>query len=119
MALKKAEQGNDIIVRLVELDGKPQANVHVAFASPVASVREMNGQEQPLGAAKVGNLPDLVTSFTPYQPRTFEVKLAPPPTRILPAPSQPVTLAYDLAVTSRDDAKSADGFDAAGNADPC
>jgi alpha-mannosidase len=34
LALKKAEQGDEITVRLVELDGKPQADVKVSFAAP-------------------------------------------------------------------------------------
>ena len=52
---------------MVELDGKPQADVKVSFAAPVASAREVNGQEQPVGSATVvGGA--LVTSFGAYQP---------------------------------------------------
>ncbi|HEX3105765.1 MAG TPA: glycoside hydrolase family 38 C-terminal domain-containing protein, partial [Terriglobales bacterium] len=51
LALKKAEEGDDWIVRVVELDGKPQQNVKLSFSAPVTSAREMNGQEQPLGPA--------------------------------------------------------------------
>ena len=78
MALKKAEQSDEIIVRLVELDGKPQANVRVSFAAPITAAREVNGQEQPVGPATVTG-GALVTSFTAYEPRTFAVKLATPP----------------------------------------
>ena len=118
MALKKAEQSDEIIVRLVELDGKRQTNVHVAFASPVAAIREVNGQELPLGTPRVGNERDLITSFTPYQPRTFAVKLAPPPAKVVRVTSQSLTLPLDLTVTSRDGAKTTGGFDGAGNAIP-
>ena len=51
LALKKAEQGDEIIVRLVELDGKPQADVRVSFDAPITAAREVNGQEQPVGTA--------------------------------------------------------------------
>ncbi len=63
MALKRAENSNDFILRMVELSGKPEANVHVAFASPILSAREVNGQEQPVGPAVVRN-GELLTSFT-------------------------------------------------------
>ena len=117
LALKKAEQGDEIIVRLVELDGKPQPDVKVAFAAPIASAREVNGQEQPIGAAKVsGGV--LVTSFTAYQPRTFAVKLGAPPAKVAGVRSEPVSLNYDVAVASNDGAHSADGFDGKGNVLP-
>ncbi len=75
LALKKAEQGDEIIVRLVELDGKPQPDVRISFDTPITAAREVNGQEQPVGAATV-NGGSLVTSFSAYQPRTFAVRLA-------------------------------------------
>ncbi|HEV2205715.1 MAG TPA: glycoside hydrolase family 38 C-terminal domain-containing protein, partial [Candidatus Acidoferrales bacterium] len=53
LALKKAEYNDDLIVRLVELSGEPQHDVRIAFAVPVVSAREVNAQEQPLGAATV------------------------------------------------------------------
>jgi alpha-mannosidase len=117
LALKKAEQGNEVIVRLVELDGKPQSDVKVAFAAPIASAREVNGQEQPVGDAKV-SAGVLVTSFTAYQPRTFAIKLAAPPTKIAGVRSAPMPLKYDLAVASNDGIRSVDGFDGKGNALP-
>src|SRR5580692_3530465 len=46
LAVKKAEQGDEVIARFVELDGQPQPDVRVAFAAPVAAAREVNGQEQ-------------------------------------------------------------------------
>jgi len=117
LALKKAEQSDEIIVRLVELDGKPQTNVKVSFAAPIASAREVNGQEQPVGAATV-SAGVLVTSFTAYQPRTFAVKLAAARVRVAAVRSAPVSLKYDLAVASNDGARSGDGFDGKGNALP-
>src|SRR5580692_5545187 len=46
MALKKAEASDEVILRMVELDGKPEPNVRVSFAMPVTGAREVNGQEQ-------------------------------------------------------------------------
>jgi alpha-mannosidase len=117
LALKKAEQGDEIIVRLAELDGKPQADVKVSFAVPIASAREVNGQEQPVGAAAVsGGV--LVTSFTAYQPRTFALRLAAPPAKVAGVRSAPVSLKYDVAVASNDGTHTTTGFDGKGNALP-
>jgi alpha-mannosidase len=117
LALKKAEQGDEIVVRLVELDGKPQPNIKVSFAVPITSAREINGQEQPVGPATVSD-GVLVTSFTAYQPRTFAVKLAAPTAKVAGVRSVPVSLKYDLAVASNDGTHSADGFDGKGNTLP-
>jgi alpha-mannosidase len=115
LALKKAEQSDEVIVRLVELDGRPQLNIKISFAAPITSAREVNGQEQPAGPAQISG-GALLTSFTAYQPRTFAVKLGAPPARVAGVRSTPVPLKYDLAVASNDGAHSAGGFDGKGNA---
>lgn len=115
LALKKAEQGDEWILRLVELDGRPQSNVQVSFAAPVSAAREVNGQEQPLGAATVKD-GKLVTSFTAYQPRTFALKLNSAPMQLPPVKSVPVDLRYTAAVASNDGQKAGAGFDGKGNA---
>ncbi|MFZ0816513.1 MAG: glycoside hydrolase family 38 C-terminal domain-containing protein, partial [Candidatus Sulfotelmatobacter sp.] len=117
LALKKAEHGDEVIVRLVELDGKPQADVRVSFNTPITAAREVNGQEQPVGAATVSD-GTLVTSFSAYQPRTFAVKLASSQTKVAAVRSTPVALHYDLAAASNDGTKSDGGFDGEGNALP-
>jgi alpha-mannosidase len=117
MALKKAETSNEIVLRMVELDGKPASNVHVHFAGPIASAREVSGQELPVGPATVQG-GALVTSFTAYQPRTFALKLGTAPGKVAAVASKPVTLQYDLAAASNDDTRTAGGFDAKGDALP-
>ena len=115
LAFKKAENNDDLIVRLVELNGEPQRNVRIAFAAPVVSAREVNGQEQALGAATVER-GDVVTNFTPYEPRTFEVKIAAPRAKAPGVESRPVALQYDLAASSDVGTQSQGGFDASGQA---
>ena len=117
LALKKAEKSDETIVRLVELHGKPTENVQIKFAGPIAEAREVNGQEQPLGTATVTN-GALETSLKPYQPRTFALRLGTALVPLKPVESQPVTLSYDLAAASNDDAKSVGGFDRKGDALP-
>lgn len=115
LALKKAERGNEVVVRLVELDGKPQLNVRISFAAPIAHAREVNGQEQEVGPTRVEG-GALVASFSAYQPRTFAVTLAAAPAHVAPVHSVPVALHYDLSSASNDGTPSAVGFDGKGDA---
>ena len=117
MALKKAEDSNDWIVRLVDLDDKPQPNVRIRFAAPVVDAREVNGQEQPIGAAAIVD-GALSVQFSPYQLHTFAFRLGAPAAPGSPVESRPVTLPYDLATASNDDTRPAGGFDSKGNAIP-
>jgi alpha-mannosidase len=117
LALKKAEESDETILRLVELDGRPQENVRVSFAAPISAAREVNGQEQPVGPATVTD-GELATSFSAYQPRTFAIKLAAAPTQARGVHSAPVKLTYDVSAASNDGTKSTSGFDGKGNALP-
>ena len=117
LALKKAELSDEVIVRLVELDGRPQPDVRISFAAPVSSAREVNGQEQPVGEARVQN-GALITSFTAYQPRTFAVRLDTRPHAGPGVVSAPVALPYNLAAATNDGEKSTTGFDGKGNSLP-
>jgi alpha-mannosidase len=117
LAVKKAEKSDEIIVRLVELNGKPQSDVQVSFAAPIVNAREVNGQEQPVGEATVtGGV--LTTSLGAYQPRTFAIRLAAPEVTASGVQSTPVALPYNIATASNDGERSVGGFDAKGNALP-
>ena len=117
MAVKQAENSSEVVVRVVEMHGNPAPHVRVSFAGPLTAAREVDGQELPLGEAAVQGA-DLVTSLTPYQIRTFAVKLGPARTKLAEAKSQPVALHFNVAVASDDGAKPQGGFDAAGEALP-
>ena len=116
-AVKKAENSDEVVIRLVELDGRPQPDVTVSFAAPITAAREVNGQEQPVGSAKVVD-GKLVTSFTAYQPRTFAIRLAASSTKIPAVHSEPVKLNYDLAAATNNGTQSNEGFDGRGNSLP-
>ncbi|HKE60427.1 MAG TPA: glycoside hydrolase family 38 C-terminal domain-containing protein [Pyrinomonadaceae bacterium] len=117
LALKKAEESDEVIVRVVELDGKPAPNVRLSFAAPVVSAREVNGQELPVGRATIVK-GDLVTNLGRFQPKTFALKLAPPQIKLSPLRSEPFKLAYDLAVATRDGEATSQGFNGQGLAMP-
>ncbi|HWS87916.1 MAG TPA: glycoside hydrolase family 38 C-terminal domain-containing protein [Pyrinomonadaceae bacterium] len=100
LAVKKAEESDETVVRLVELDGKAALGVRVRFNGGVLSAREVTGQEQPLGAARVER-GELVTDFGPYQLRTFALRLAPPRVKLSAPRSLPVEMPYDLRAASQ------------------
>ena len=114
MAFKKAERGEEEVVRVVEMSGKPAENVRVTFVAPVVAAREINGQELPVGAAPVAN-GELIVNLKPYEIKSYAVRLAPPRMHAAPPVSAAVALRYDLGVATNDGAKSSGGFDAAGN----
>jgi alpha-mannosidase len=118
LALKKAEQSDEVILRMVELDGKPQNSVRVSFAKPITAAREVSGQEQPVGDAEVKE-GVLLTSFSAYQPRTFAIRLAKSETHIASTKSTSVALPYDLATASNAGKPAPNGgFDGKGNSLP-
>jgi len=118
LALKKAEDSDEMVLRMVELDGKPANDVHVAFSGPVTAAREITAQEQQIGSATVAN-GVLVTSFTAYQPKSFALRLGAAPANVTAITSQSVSLNYDLATATNDDSRSVgEGFDGKGDAYP-
>ena len=108
LALKKAEQGDEVIIRLVEMEGKLQKNVHLDFGAGLHSAREVNAQEMPVGVAKVDENGHLVASFAPYQPRTFALKIVSGNRRYAPPGFQTVKLDYDVSVATHE-GKPAEG----------
>lgn len=117
LALKKAEQSDEVILRLVEISGQPEQGVGVSFAAPIREAREVNGQEMPVGKATVSS-GALTLDLAPYQVRTFAVKLREASSQVAAPKSQPVPLTYNRSVASLDGTKSVGGFDAEGKSLP-
>lgn len=77
MALKKAEDGDAFVLRLNELDGRPARGVQIAFAAPIVSAREVDGQERDAGPAPIdGGI--LHTELPTYGLRAFALRLERP-----------------------------------------
>jgi alpha-mannosidase len=118
LALKRAEEDPDeVIVRIVELDGKGAPDVRIGFPGPVIAAREVNAQELPVGKAIV-NRGELITSLGRFEPRTFAVKLARSTLPLFLPQTQPITLPFDLAVANRDGERLRAGIDGEGYALP-
>ncbi len=121
LALKKAEETDEVIVRIVELDGRGVPDVRLSFPAPIIAAREVNGQEQPLARTTSKTTivrGQLVTSLSRFQPRSFALKLARPSAKSVLPRSQPLALPYDLAGATNDGERSKAGFDGEGNALP-
>jgi alpha-mannosidase len=121
-ALKRAEDSDEIIVRLFEMEGKPAKNVRLAFASPILSAREVNGQEKPLattpaGIATVKN-GALVFDMTAYRPRAFALKLGKAPSRLMAPKATPLSLPFNADVASSWTNKTDGKFDPQGRTIP-
>ena len=57
LALKKAEESDEIVVRLVETDGRPAMPVHVSFGAPIRAIREVDAAERTIrGPAENGGV---------------------------------------------------------------
>ena len=121
-ALKLAEDGDEVVVRLQEIAGRALDDCAVRFAVQIVNAREVNGAEEsitaPMGENGTGparvDAGELHCAFRPYQLRTFALRLAPAP-RLLEAPSStPVELPYNLdGISDRDDPTDGD-FDGRG-----
>lgn len=111
-AIKRAEDGDGIIVRLRELTGKP-ANLNVSFLGGVVSASEVDGQERPVGPAQVSN-GRLVASVKGYSLKAYRVHLGRWSVQAPAAKSVPVPLGYDLDVASTDKNDRDGAFDAQG-----
>ena len=74
-AVKKAEETNELIVRVYEWAGQQHDKVTLTFPKRVLSAREVNGLEEPIGSATT-SANTLTFSISKYQPKTFAVTLA-------------------------------------------
>jgi alpha-mannosidase len=115
-ALKKAEDSDEVVVRVQELYGR-EASTRISLGGRVLSAREINAAEESVGPFTPTN-GALEVTLRPYQPRTFAVRLAPSPATAPTGPrlrsATPIALPFNLDGISLD-ANRADGnFDGKG-----
>ncbi len=116
-ALKKAEDTNEVIVRINELAGADAKGVRVTFPTPVVSAREVDGQERTIGAATISN-GALVFDTTAYRPKAFAVKLTSSSIKLGAPKSLPLTLPFNVDVISSWKSKTDGDFDGTGKSLP-
>jgi alpha-mannosidase len=73
-ALKKMEDGDEVVVRLQEQYGRP-ARTRVRLAEAIAAAREINAIEEAVGPVSV-SAGELDVELKAYQPRSFALRLA-------------------------------------------
>jgi len=119
-ALKKAENSNEVIVRVFEKNGLDLASTSIHFSTRVLKVREVDGQENPVSSVQLLSSDGgrIRFSLKPYQPRAFAVTFAPSDARVAPPVSTPIKLAYDANVVSKRNETASGGFDADGHCIP-
>ena len=113
-AVKKAEESNELIIRLRELCGIQTKSVEVAFPWPISSARELDGAENHKADVQFDGT-TLKTSLEPYQPKTFAVKLGPQKSKVAPPIWKAVPLVYDMDGVSLDSDRRDGNFDGQGN----
>jgi len=116
-AIKAAEDDDRVIVRVQELWGEDAEGVRVAFHRPVLDAYEVDGQERRIGPARV-EAGELALDMTPYSPRAFSVRLAPPEDPLPRVRSTPVRLHYNRDVVSADDDRADGDIDGDGRSIP-
>lgn len=120
-AFKKAEDSDEIVLRVQELYGRPARGGNIALAGDIASVREINAAEEATSSPNQANIENgkLVFDLKPYQPRTFALKLnstlpnTTQNTNDLPS-STVVALPFNLDGISPDGARRDGDFDGKG-----
>jgi alpha-mannosidase len=114
-AIKKAEDNDQVIVRLCEVAGKTAQDTELSFASPVTSATEVDGQERPLKAAEIRD-GKLIATLNPFELGAFAVTLAPPPARLDVPLSTALDLPLNCNVVSQAPGATGADFDGKGNA---
>ena len=112
-AMKKAEDSDEIVVRMRELYGKPAQHVKLTLAGRIISAREINGQELPLGPAKIVD-GSLITNVPAYSLRAFALRIQRPRLHVLPTRSHSIALPFNLASVSTVSNLTAGAFDSRG-----
>jgi alpha-mannosidase len=116
-AVKKAEDGDEVIVRFQELTGEPARYLRFSTMAGIVGAREVDGQERPLGAATVDN-GQLTFDLGGYGLRAFALKLGAPIVKAEATTSLPLRLDFNEDVVSTH-ANRADGrFDSEGRSYP-
>jgi len=113
-AFKKAERGEEYVVRIYERAGKNADNVEIEFASTIISASELNGIEEVIGKADFsGN--KLIFSTTAFKPKTFSVKLASKADLLTINKSKVIKLKYNAEAYTNDAFRNIANFDGKGN----
>lgn len=97
-AVKQAEDGDGLIVRVYELSGASERGT-LTFASNIVSAEETNGIEEKKGGAQWSGK-NLQVQMNRFAPRTFRVRLAAPAKPLAAPKMQEVALPFNKTAIS-------------------
>lgn len=110
VALKKAEDSDELVLRIQEMHGRP-ARARIRFAGALSAVREINAAEEAVGAFPFSTN-EITVDLKAYQPRTLAARLRPSPVRKPARPAAvPLDLPYNLDGISGDENRADGDFD--------
>jgi len=112
-AIKKAEEGDELIVRMRELFGHSLRDVRMTSVFSLVAAREIDGQEREIGVVPL-NDGALVFDLEPYQVRAFAVKIGTPEARLAAPSSRALDLPYQFSATSSPVGPVEGAFDSVG-----
>ncbi|MEN6309850.1 MAG: glycoside hydrolase family 38 C-terminal domain-containing protein [Anaerohalosphaeraceae bacterium] len=110
-AIKKAEDGQMVVIRLQELLGRNADGVELSLGQGIVSGYEIDGQEREIGPADIQD-GKLTMSMSKNAIRSFAVKLADSASRLEKPYSCSVSLPYNIAAFSKDGVASDGAFGA-------
>jgi alpha-mannosidase len=97
-AVKMAENGSGIVVRLQELTGRPCSGMTLTAALPIQSAEELDGAERPLNQQAATQDGKLKLDFTSWELKTVLLQM--PGAAASPETTRPVALKYDVDMFS-------------------
>jgi len=101
-AVKKANQGDEVIVRFNEGDGAPKKGVKFSIGDGIESAKEVYASEEYLGEAMVKD-GELVFDIAAYEPKTFALTLKKSGHKAKAAAMQQLVLPYNVtAITPQE-----------------
>jgi alpha-mannosidase len=106
-AVKMAEDGSGVVIRLQELNGKPCSGATLSSMQPIVAAEHLDGAERPLGIQLKPKKGALRLDFKPYELKTILLQL--PGTERMPPATQPIHLEYDTDIFSYNDNRE-DGY---------
>jgi alpha-mannosidase len=107
-ALKMAEDGSGVVMRLQELNGQACSGVKLSAALPIIAADVLDGVERPLNANLTTKKGALSLNFEPNELKTIRLKFA--NTKPEMALTQPLKLNYDTDIFSYNSYRE-DGYD--------
>jgi alpha-mannosidase len=130
MAVKAAEEGHELVVRVVETGEDHASDVRIDILGGVIAAREILGSEEPLpdrgtltGPASVSRAPQIVDNglvfdLHPFQVRTFAITLGIPSISLPENQGKALDLPWNRDVVSPDSDRTDGDLDGSGHSIP-